>query len=905
MIRRGLASILLLLLASCEPAFATTWTVTNDATLSAANAGAVAGDVVRIGAGTYTVGISPTHAGSAGSPIMYIGNQAAPTAATVAYIDFRERSTASATGSYISVRWLSVSGDVGASNPLSGGSYPYRGGDHDTLLKISTSASGATGINFNLTYSLIDSCTFAGSEKWLNVAIPANGTWKDYPTHPDAQYIHPKYNTIRNSTITWTSSASLQGASSGRKFLWIIRSDHNTFFNNTFNFTLTGGDGYFFASECYFSTYNTFQNNVWNYSASNRGAGTAGMIGYRDSSSFNRFVGNTLTATLNSNTNTTGISLSNDGTFRGSNRHNYIGFNTLRFSGSSNLGFTYQSWAFGDTIEGNAISTDNSPAFCFNKECDSVVVRHNSVLTTASGTICNLTKGVEIIGNRMASNVFYSTGNNGSGSSASVLVPGSGWAIGSLGVIFAPTGTAANAINFNGSTGAPASGANYGASGKSVWGSPRFQDSTSVASFDGHLRAGSYADNATGLTHIDGYAGAYAPGAATYFNITSSAGANGSISPNGTTAVVQGASQTYTMTPNTNYAVDSVYVDNVYAGALTSYSFTNVQATHDIRVVFKASVVNYTITASATNGAVISPNGVTTVASGGSQAYTISAITGYHVYDIQVDGSSVGTSSPYTFSNVSANHTIQATGAINTYTLTASAGANGSISPSGVTTVNYGASQTFTFTPNSGYHVSAVTVDGSGVGTPSSYAFTNVTANHTIAVTFAADAVTYTVTASANTGGSVTPGGATVWGAGTSPVYTIVPEDGYNLDDVKVDGVSVGAVTTYTFTSIAAPHTIAATFSVALTSYTITATTANGASVNPAGATLVGSGMSKTYTISTPAGTSPAVYVDGTYAGQLTTYTFSSVSTNHTLFVTAVSTGGVSPTEGCECYRLQ
>ena len=46
----------------------------------------------------------------------------------------------------------------------------------------------------------------------------------------------------------------------------------------------------------------------------------------------------------------------------------------------------------------------------------------------------------------------------------------------------------------------------------------------------------------------------------------------------------------------------------------------------------------------------------------------------------------------YTFTNVTADHTIAATFAIDTFTITASAGANGSISPSGVQTVNYGAS---------------------------------------------------------------------------------------------------------------------------------------------------------------------------------------------------------------------
>ncbi len=60
--------------------------------------------------------------------------------------------------------------------------------------------------------------------------------------------------------------------------------------------------------------------------------------------------------------------------------------------------------------------------------------------------------------------------------------------------------------------------------------------------------------------------------------------------------------------------------------------------------------------------------------------------------------------------------------------------------------MNYGANQSFTITPAANYHVADVTVDGSSVGAVSSYDFTNVTENHTIAASFAIN--TFTITAS-------------------------------------------------------------------------------------------------------------------------------------------------------------
>lgn len=70
------------------------------------------------------------------------------------------------------------------------------------------------------------------------------------------------------------------------------------------------------------------------------------------------------------------------------------------------------------------------------------------------------------------------------------------------------------------------------------------------------------------------------------------------------------------------------------------------------------------------------------------------------------------------------------------YTITTSADANGSISPSGTVAVTEGTNPTFTFTPNSGYRISEVLVDAVNIGTPTSYTFTNVTGNHSIEVRY-------------------------------------------------------------------------------------------------------------------------------------------------------------------------
>ena len=70
------------------------------------------------------------------------------------------------------------------------------------------------------------------------------------------------------------------------------------------------------------------------------------------------------------------------------------------------------------------------------------------------------------------------------------------------------------------------------------------------------------------------------------------------------------------------------------------------------------------------------------------------------------------------------------------YTITATAGENGIIAPSGAVSVIQGNDQVFTITPLSGYRIAEVLVDGASAGTVTSYTFNDVAANHTIHASF-------------------------------------------------------------------------------------------------------------------------------------------------------------------------
>jgi hypothetical protein len=332
----------------------------------------------------------------------------------------------------------------------------------------------------------------------------------------------------------------------------------------------------------------------------------------------------------------------------------------------------------------------------------------------------------------------------------------------------------------------------------------------------------------------------------------------------------------------------------VSVGAVTSYTFTNVQAGHTIAATF--AINTFTIVASAGSNGSISPSGSVSVDYGADQTFTITPDACYHVADVLVDGVSVGAVTSYTFTNVTVGHTIAATFAITQYTIAASAGANGSISPSGSVTADCGSNQTFTITPDPCYHIADVLVDGVSVGAVASYTFTNVQAGHTIAASFAID--TYTIVASAGTNGSISPSGNVTVNCGSDQGFTITPDLGYHVLDVLVDGVSVGAVTSYTFTNVQAGHTIAATF--AINTFTIVASAGSNGSISPSGSVSVDYGADQTFTITPDACYHVAdVLVDGVSVGAVTSYTFTNVTAGHTIAVTfAINTYTITASAG-------
>ncbi len=241
-----------------------------------------------------------------------------------------------------------------------------------------------------------------------------------------------------------------------------------------------------------------------------------------------------------------------------------------------------------------------------------------------------------------------------------------------------------------------------------------------------------------------------------------------------------------------------------------------------------ARLATFTIEASAGPGGTIEPSGFTNVTEGGDITFIATPSAGFHFACMATDTGPVSAvdegdgSFSYTFYDVTEQgHTINASFAINTYTITVTQAEHGTIIPDPAT-VEHGADKTFTITPDSGYHVADVRVDGESVGAVSGYTFQDVTAaGHTITAIFAIN--TYAITVTQPKHGTITPDPATVE-HGADMTFTVTPATGYHVADVVVDSTDHrGPVPGYTFEDVTEEgHTITASF--ALNTYTITAT---------------------------------------------------------------------------------
>jgi hypothetical protein len=302
-----------------------------------------------------------------------------------------------------------------------------------------------------------------------------------------------------------------------------------------------------------------------------------------------------------------------------------------------------------------------------------------------------------------------------------------------------------------------------------------------------------------------------------------------------------------------------------------------------------AGPVKVPIIALASPGGSISPAGIVLVNSGSSKTFNIKPASGFHIVDVLVNGASVGRVLKYTFPSVTSLQRIHALFATN-LVINAGAGAGGSIDPDGLVVAQYSKNAEFTITPDPGFYIAGLIVDGKRIIPVEKFTFKSVKTAHSILALFNS---TYPILASATEGGSISNEGVIMVNAGADQTYQIVPDSGKHIVNVRVDEQWVGVVDNYTFPAVNAPHDIMAVF--ANVQYPVLAqVVGKGGTISPAGTMMIAVHNNQDYIITPNAGYYILeVKLDGTpivlNTTDLTaayTYTLSDVQAPHIIAVT-------------------
>ena len=339
----------------------------------------------------------------------------------------------------------------------------------------------------------------------------------------------------------------------------------------------------------------------------------------------------------------------------------------------------------------------------------------------------------------------------------------------------------------------------------------------------------------------------------TTYTLSIKATGNGSASYDGNTiksktssfTVNEGTKATISFTPDNGYRIKSVKANNKDMTSSVSNNQYTVTVNSDttVEVEFEAiPVTTYTLSIKTTGNGSASYGGESirnntksyTLNSGTSVSVTFTPDNGYRIKDVEVNGGSVilGSNNSYTMT-INSNTTIEVVfekipETPTTYKLTISSSGNGVAIYNGEnirqTSKNYTLDEdtyvTITFTPDEGYQIENVKVNGSNIGTESSYS-TKINANTTVEVVFEAIPVTtYTLTVTASGNGIATFNGTEVRDGsqsftvneGSDAIISFIPDTGFMVEEVKVDGNEVEFSESYTISDITSDKTIEVVF---------------------------------------------------------------------------------------------
>lgn len=281
----------------------------------------------------------------------------------------------------------------------------------------------------------------------------------------------------------------------------------------------------------------------------------------------------------------------------------------------------------------------------------------------------------------------------------------------------------------------------------------------------------------------------------------------GTVSGGGT--VREGGYTVLTATPNNGYTFEGWLLNNNKVSSNSQYTVENIHSDSIYIAEFKAAEYRITVNTNNSNAGTVTES--RTVKYGESIILEAQAKDGYRFDGWTENGATVSTDNRLQLNNITSSRTLTAMFTQTKYnlSLTCWPASTGTVSGQGI--YDKGSSVRIKAVPASGYRFVSWSENGNVISTDAEYSVDNITREMFLLATFQR-AQTYTITAAVSSGGKIVPEGKSTVSEDSGISYVIIPQEGFVINAVYVDGKSVGAISSYSFSDVKGDHTISADF---------------------------------------------------------------------------------------------
>lgn len=302
------------------------------------------------------------------------------------------------------------------------------------------------------------------------------------------------------------------------------------------------------------------------------------------------------------------------------------------------------------------------------------------------------------------------------------------------------------------------------------------------------------------------------------YTIEVSINGKGSVTPDIVNIVGYHQDISFTFIPELGYKVSRLAIDGEVIDPAYEYAFEDVLSNHLINVEFDP--ILYTITIDSKGVGTFNSDLVTEVLYNANKDIIFTTDQGHRIKTLELDGTPVVGTNKISLREIKEDHTIVVEFEEIYFTITVTnVIGNGTVTPGDSIEVPYGDNKNYSFTPDDGYKIKEIKIDGKAIEIVNSYMFYNVTENHTVSVEF--EKMLHTIHVICGAGGTTTLPEENILEHRSELMCRFTPDPGFRVQEVLVDGKSVGSMESYFFGNVSTDHTIEVVFEEILFGFTI------------------------------------------------------------------------------------